>query len=66
MVGPVTRLLHTRAEAAAMFAMSLDHWERHVQPHVRLVRSGRLRLVPATELERFVNERQAFAGDLTV
>jgi excisionase family DNA binding protein len=56
------KLLHARAEAAEMLSMSLDHFERHVQPHLRLVRSGRLRLVPASELERFVAERQGFAG----
>lgn len=61
--GAMSKLLHTRGEASALLSMSLDHFERHVQPHVRLVRTGRLRLVPAAELERFVAERAAFAGD---
>lgn len=57
----MTRLLLTRANAAEQLSMSIDHFARHVQPHLRLVRSGQLRLVPADELERFVNEQKAFA-----
>jgi hypothetical protein len=33
--------------------MSLDSFERFVQPEIRLIRRGRLRLVPLTELERW-------------
>jgi hypothetical protein len=36
--------------------MSLDSFERHVQPELRLIRRGKLRLVPVTELERWANE----------
>jgi hypothetical protein len=32
--------------------MSLDSFERHVQPELRLTRRGKLRLVPLTELEK--------------
>jgi excisionase family DNA binding protein len=52
----VTRLLVTRAEAAGMLGMSLRHFQRAVQPRLRLVRSGRCRLVPVAELERWVRE----------
>jgi hypothetical protein len=45
-----------RDEAAASLGMSLDSFERHVQPHVRLVRRGKLRLVPVAELERWLGE----------
>jgi hypothetical protein len=38
--------------------MSLDSFERHVQPELRIVRRGRMRLVPARELERWL-ERSA-------
>ena len=36
--------------------MSLDSFERHVQPELRLIRHGKLRLVPVAELERWANE----------
>jgi len=32
--------------------MSLDSFERHVQPELRLIRRGKLRLVPVAKLER--------------
>jgi hypothetical protein len=35
--------------------MSVDHFERHVQPNLKLVRSGRLRLVPVSELQRWLD-----------
>jgi hypothetical protein len=54
------RLL-TRKAAADSLSMSLDHLEKHVQPHLRLVRSGALRLVPADELDRWVRANQGFA-----
>jgi hypothetical protein len=52
------RLALTRAEAAAAIGVSLDSFERYVQPELRLVRRGRLRLVPVVELERWL-EREA-------
>ncbi len=53
--GPVPRLALTRAEAAAAIGMSLDSFERHVQPSIRLVRLGKHRLVPVRELERWLD-----------
>jgi excisionase family DNA binding protein len=50
----VIRLALSRAEAAASLGMSLDSFERYVQPELRLVRCGRLRLVPVHELERWL------------
>jgi excisionase family DNA binding protein len=55
---PDDRLLLRREEAARRLSMSLDSFERHVQPHLRLVRVGSLVRVPVWELERWV-ERQA-------
>jgi hypothetical protein len=55
-VAPVPRLALTREEAAAALGMSLDSFERHVQPTLRLVRLGRMRLVPIAELERWLEE----------
>ena len=50
----MSRVALTREEAAdALGGMSLDSFERHVQPHIRLLRLGRMRLVPLRELERF-------------
>jgi len=53
---PIPRLALSREEAAASVGMSLDSFERHVQPTLRLVRLGRMRLVPIRELERWLDE----------
>jgi hypothetical protein len=53
---PIPRLALSREEAAAAIGMSLDSFERHVQPTLRLCRLGRLRLVPVRELERWLEE----------
>jgi len=53
---PIPRLALTREEAAASVGMSLDSFERHVQPTLRLVRLGRMRLVPICELERWLED----------
>jgi excisionase family DNA binding protein len=52
------RFALTREEAARSLGMSLDSFERYVQAEVRLVRRGRLRLVPVRDLEAWV-ERNA-------
>jgi hypothetical protein len=49
----VPRMLLTRREAAVSLGMSLRHFQRHVQPHVRCVYSGQLRLYPVRDLERW-------------
>jgi hypothetical protein len=49
----VPRVALSRQEAAASLGMSLDSFERHVQPELRLIRRGKLRLVPVAELERW-------------
>jgi hypothetical protein len=55
-VAPIPGLALSREEAAAALGMSLDSFERHVQPTMRLVRLGRMRLVPIRELERWLDE----------
>jgi hypothetical protein len=55
----VPRLALTRNEAAAALGMSLDSFERYVQPNVKLIRRGRMRLAPVAELERWVAENAA-------
>ena len=46
----VPRVALTREEAAASLGMSLDSFERHVQPSIRMVRKGR-HLFPGNEAE---------------
>lgn len=53
---PIPRLALTREEAAASVGMSLDSFGRHVQPTLRLVRLGRMRLVPVGELEQWLRD----------
>jgi hypothetical protein len=48
----------TREHAARLLGMSTDSFERHVQAEVKMIRRGKLRLVPVSELERWA-ERNA-------
>ena len=51
--GQVPRVALTREEAARALGVSLDTFERYVQPYVRIIRLGRLRLVAVAELENW-------------
>ncbi len=53
---PVPRLLLSRKEAAAALGVSVDTFERRVQPVIKLVPCGQLLLVPVKELERWCEE----------
>jgi hypothetical protein len=53
----VARILLTRQEAAESMGMSLSTFERRVQPDVRIVALGQLRLVAPSELERWAKDR---------
>jgi excisionase family DNA binding protein len=53
------RLSLTPTEASASLGCSRSHFDRYVLPQLRIVRSGRLRLIPVRELERFLAERSA-------
>ena len=53
LTAPVPRIALSRVEAAASLGMSVDSFERHVQPDLKLIRRGKLRLVPVAELERW-------------
>jgi hypothetical protein len=55
------RVTLTKPEAAAALGISIDSFERHVQPELRVIRRGRMRLVPCAELERWATENTAFA-----
>jgi hypothetical protein len=56
----IQRVALTRPEAAAALGMSIDSFERHVQPELRIIRRGRMRLIPVSELERWAAENAAF------
>ena len=56
---PIPRIALTAAEAADALGMSVDSLERFVQPQVRIIRRGRLRLFPVGELERWTQENSA-------
>lgn len=58
----VPRMLLTRREAALALGMSLRHFQRHVQPHVRCVYSGQLRLYPLRDLERWAEDEACRQG----
>lgn len=49
------RLLLNGREAAELLGVSLRHFERHVQPQIPCVYSGRLRLYRPRDLERWVD-----------
>lgn len=57
-VRKLPRLALTKVEAAEALSMSVDSLERYVIPEIRVVRRGRLVLIAAAELERWL-ERSA-------
>ena len=56
---PVPRLALTPAEAAASIGCSRDSFDRHVLAELRVVRRGRLILIPIRELERWLDNAAA-------
>jgi excisionase family DNA binding protein len=65
-IQPVPRYTLTRREAAAALGISLNHFERRVQPELKVVLSGQLILIPASELERWVQRHARFPVDAPV
>jgi hypothetical protein len=59
---PQPRLLLSKREAASSLGMSVRHFERHVQAHLRCVRSGQLTLYPVRDLERWAEDEATIAG----
>lgn len=53
-VEPVKRLTLTKKEAAASLGVSVDTFERRIQPFLKVIPCGQLLLVPVAELERWV------------
>jgi hypothetical protein len=55
----VPRLALTKPEAAQALGVSIDTLERHVMPDLRVVRRGRLVLIPVVEIERWLDRSAA-------
>jgi hypothetical protein len=53
---PIPRIALTPPEAAAAIGVGPDFFAANVAPELRMVRRGRKRLVPVSELERWMNE----------
>ena len=56
-IAAVERILYTREEAATALGMSVDTFERRVQPFIKVVPCGALVQVPPEELRRWVREQ---------
>jgi hypothetical protein len=59
---PPPRLGLTVEEAAAAVGMSESSFKRHVQPELRIVRRGSLRIIPIPEIERWLEGNATLAG----
>ena len=55
----IPRIALTPPEAAAAIGVGPDFFDAEVAPELRLIRRGRKRLVPVTELERWTRESAA-------
>lgn len=56
------RLSLTVKEAAEAVGMSESSFKRHVQPELRIVRRGSLRIIPIPEIERWLEGNATLAG----
>lgn len=50
------RITLTPQEAADSLGVSRDYFDKHLKPELRVVRRGRLVLIPIRELERWIEE----------
>jgi excisionase family DNA binding protein len=55
-VAPVPRLGLSIEEACSALGVSWDTWHSHIEPDIRIVRIGRRKLVPVTELQRWLTD----------
>ena len=60
----LTRLTLSPTEAAAVLGVSRDYFDQHVRPGLRVIREGRLVLVPVRELEQWVHQNATRTLDL--
>lgn len=60
LAGPATvtvpRMAFRLEEAAESLGVSLDFFREHVAPDLKLIRKGRVRLVPVGELDRWIED----------
>jgi|GEM_PF-942131 len=56
------RLGLTVEEAAEAVGISESSFKRHVQPELRIVRRGSLRIIPVPEIERWLDGNASLAG----
>ncbi len=62
-VQAVPRYALTRQEAAASLGMSVDTFERRVQPFVKVVPCGQLVLIPPAEIEKWIRANARYLVD---
>jgi hypothetical protein len=56
----------TVEEAAEAVGMSESSFKRHVQPELRIVRRGSLRIIPVPEIEKWLEGNATLAGTTKV
>jgi hypothetical protein len=49
-------------DAAQALAISVESFERYVEPEMKLLRLGTMKLVPTRELQRFIDENACRIG----
>jgi len=58
------RLALRLEEAAEALGVSYDFFKEQIAPDLRIVRIGRVRMVPITELENWLDRNAAYALDV--
>ena len=58
----VPRIAMSKQEAASALGVSIDFFDEHIVPDLRMVRVGRRRLVPIAELERWLDTHADLAA----
>jgi hypothetical protein len=58
----VPRIAMSKQEAAIALGVSIDFFDEHVVPDLRMARVGRRRLVPIAELERWLDDHADHAA----
>jgi excisionase family DNA binding protein len=53
------KLALTRREAASLLSVSVDYFDQHIRPELRVVRRGRRVLFPFAELELWLERNAA-------